>query len=120
MTTSRNGLTGSVTQAWRMVVQIGSLTPAMSAICVDQPAVQAMTVSHAMAPRFGLHAGDAAVLDVDARHLDALVDLGAVPVGRPRVAPDDRVVADDPAGRVIEGAVDRPGAVRDGSAGRAP
>ncbi len=52
MITSRNGFTGSVTQACRIVVQIGSLTPAMSPICVDQPATQEISVSQPIGPLF--------------------------------------------------------------------
>ncbi len=44
-------------------------------------------------------------------HLDALVDLDAAPPRLLGVAPDDGVVADDAAGRVVERALDRPGHV---------
>ena len=51
MITSRNGLTGSVTNAWRMCVVIGSGTPARSPTSVDQPAAALITVPHATSPR---------------------------------------------------------------------
>ena len=55
-----------------------------------------------------LDATHLAVLDVESRHLDALVDLCAAATRLLRVAPDDGVVADDPARRVVERALDRP------------
>ena len=58
-----------------------------------------------------LHAGDAAVRPLDARHLGVGVDLDTAAVGRTSEPPDDGVVADDPAGRVVERAQDRPGDV---------
>src|SRR5215469_1759481 len=51
MTVDRNGLTGSVTAACKGNVWIGSLTPAMSQISVDQPAVALSTTRVAMSPR---------------------------------------------------------------------
>jgi hypothetical protein len=50
MITSRNGFTGSVTNACRMWVVIGSRTPARSATSVDQPAVALTIVSQATSP----------------------------------------------------------------------
>ena len=55
-----------------------------------------------------LDAAHLAVLDVEARHLDALVDLGAAAARLLGVPPDDGVVPDDPTGRVVERALDRP------------
>ena len=51
ITTSSSGFTGSVTQAWRMCVVIGSRTSAMSQISVLQPAVALITVPVAIRPR---------------------------------------------------------------------
>src|SRR5215471_9191852 len=50
MTVPRNGLTGSVTAACSGKVVTGSLTPAMSAIRVDHPAVALSTVLVAISP----------------------------------------------------------------------
>ena len=94
-----------------MCVVIGSGTPARSATSVDQPAVALTTVSHSMSPRVVSTARDAAVGPLDPGHLRVRMDLGAVPVGAAGVAPDDRVVADDPARRVVERGHDRPGDV---------
>ena len=58
-----------------------------------------------------LDAVAAAVAHVEAGHLDALVDLDPTAAHLLRVAPHDRVVADDAAGRVVERALDRPGDV---------
>ena len=44
---------------------------------------------------------------LEARDLGVLMDLDAAAVGRAREAPHDRVVADDPARRVVERADDR-------------
>src|SRR6266576_1465956 len=55
------------------------------------------------------HPGDAYVSTLDSGHLGVRVDLDAAAVGAAREAPDDRVVADDPARRVIQGAEDGPG-----------
>ena len=53
----------------------------------------------------------AAVANVEAGDLDALVDVDAGAPDLLREAPDDGVVADDPARRVVESAEDRPGDV---------
>ncbi len=52
MITSRNGLTGSVTNACRMWVVIGSRTPASPQTSVDQPATALTTTSASTRPRF--------------------------------------------------------------------
>jgi len=52
MITSRNGLTGSVTKAWRMWVVIGRRTPARPVTSDDQPAVALTSVPQSIAPRF--------------------------------------------------------------------
>ncbi len=91
---------------------IGSRTPAMSHSSVDQPAVQLTTVPALDRRRGWSHAGDAAVGVVDAGDLGVGMDLGAACVGAAREAPDDGVVADDPARRVVERADDRIGRVR--------
>ena len=57
----------------------------------------------------GLDADAAAVLDLEAGDLDALVDVHAAGVGLAGVAPHDRVVADHGARRVVERALDRVG-----------
>ena len=49
--TSRNGFSGSVTNACRMFVVIGSGTPARSATSVDQPAVGALAHVQALVLR---------------------------------------------------------------------
>ena len=51
ITTSRSGLSGSVTHACRMCVVIGSCTPAMSEISELHPAVQLSTVPALIRPR---------------------------------------------------------------------
>src|SRR6267143_5177650 len=51
MITSRNGFSGSVTNACRMCVVIGSGTPARSATSVDHPAVALITVPALTSPR---------------------------------------------------------------------
>ena len=53
----------------------------MSPICVDQPAVQADDGVAGDGAAVGLHAGDAARFDVDARDLGVRVDLGAAAIG---------------------------------------
>src|SRR5262249_8705735 len=53
-----------------------------------------------------LHALDAAVRAADAGDLGEGVDLDAEAVGAAGVAPDDGVVADDAAGRVVEAGAD--------------
>ena len=55
----------------------------------------------------GLHGGDPAVRALEAGDLGVGMDLDAGAVGAARVPPDDGVVADDPAGRVIQRAHDR-------------
>ena len=50
------------------------------------------------APAIRLDGGDAVAVALEAGDLRARVDLDAETVGRAREAPDDRVVADDPAG----------------------
>ena len=55
------------------------------------------------------HAVHAPVRDVEAGHLGVLVDLDTGAAHLLRVAPDDSVVPDDPAGRVVERTEDRPG-----------
>ena len=107
MILSRNGFTGSVTNACRIEPVIGSGTPASAATGVDQPAVALRTTLHEMSPWF-VERPRSSVPDVEARDLDALVDLDAAPAGLLGVAPDDRVVADDAAGRVVERPLDRP------------
>jgi hypothetical protein len=52
MTASRNGFSGSVTNAWRMWVVIGRRIPASPATSDDQPAVALMTWPHSTRPRF--------------------------------------------------------------------
>ena len=51
MTTFRNGLSGSVTKAWRMWVVIGSRMSASPATSDDQPAVALTTCPHSTRPR---------------------------------------------------------------------
>ena len=111
MTTSSSGLTGSVTHACRMWVVIGSGTPAMSHSSVLQPAVQLMTWPGADRAAVGAHRVDAAVAALEAEDLGVGVDLGPARVGAAGQAPDDGVVADDAAGRVVERAQDRIGRV---------
>ncbi len=52
MILSRNGFTGSVTNACRMLVTIGSGSSASFATGLDQPAVAESTVPHEMSPWF--------------------------------------------------------------------
>ena len=52
MILSRNGFTGSVTNACRMLVVIGSGSPAMSATMLDQPAVALTTTPAVTSPWF--------------------------------------------------------------------
>ena len=59
------------------------------------------------APAGRLDGRDAVAAALEARDLGVLVDLDAAPVGRARESPDDGVVADDPARRVVERADDR-------------
>jgi hypothetical protein len=47
----RSGFTGSVTQAWRMCVVIGTSTPARRPTSVDQPEVHEITVPAEIEPR---------------------------------------------------------------------
>ena len=54
MILSRNGFTGSVTNACRIEPVIGSGTPAIAATGVDQPAVALRTMPHEMSPWFVL------------------------------------------------------------------
>ena len=54
-----------------------------------------------------LDRGDPVAVALEAGDLGVLVDLDAAPVGRAREPPDDGVVADDPAGRVVQRADDR-------------
>ena len=109
MITSRNGFSGSVTNACRMCVVIGSRTPARPATSVDQPAVAQTTAR----TRCGRAVVSTAVtrpsLALETRHLRVRVDLHSEPVGASRITPDDGVVPDDPARRVVERAEDRPG-----------
>ena len=103
MTTSSSGFSGSVTNACRMWVVIGSSTPAIAAIVELQPAV-ALTTCPAPILRPSLSVTPVArpferSISVTSR---VGVDLGAGRVGPAREPPDDRVVADDPAGRVVE------------------
>ena len=51
MTWRRNGLSGSVTQAWRGWVTIGSSMPAIRATVLAHPAVQFTTAFVAISPR---------------------------------------------------------------------
>ena len=51
MITSRKGFSGSVTNACRMCVVIGSDTPARLATRVDQPAVALITIPASTSPR---------------------------------------------------------------------
>ncbi len=90
---------------------IGSGTPARSQTSVDQPAVQEMTVSASTAPRVVSTPVTRPFSRRIAGHLGVRVQLDSAPVGAARVAPDDGVVADDPAGRVVERAHHRPGDV---------
>ena len=62
-------------------------------------------------PAGRLDPGHAPVRALDAGHLGVRVDLDPAPVGAARVPPDDRVVADDPAGRVVERRLHGPGDV---------
>ena len=55
----------------------------------------------------GRHTRHPAGLDRDPEHLGLLVDLDAESIGCPGVAPVHRVMADDPARRMVEGAEDR-------------
>jgi hypothetical protein len=52
MITSRNGFTGSVTNACRMCVVIGKRKPPRPQTRVDQPAVALTTAPASMRPRF--------------------------------------------------------------------
>src|SRR6187397_1825791 len=105
-TTSRNGFTGSVTKAWRMCVVMGRRRPTRRPTSDDQPAVALTTCPHSTRPRF--------VWTAVIRSLSRSKPVTSVPwwISTPRrsaarEAPDDRVVADDPAGRVVERADDR-------------
>ena len=87
---------------------IGSRSPASFATGLDQPAV---ALEDDVAGDVALrrpHPVASAVADVEPRDLDALVDVDPRPADLLRVAPDDGVVADDPARRVVERAQDRP------------
>src|SRR6185312_8401762 len=64
-----------------------------------------------VAPR-GVHASDAALLDADAGYVALLKDVDAERVGRPRIAPGDRVVAHGAAARLQKAALDRKARVR--------
>ena len=72
-----------------------------------QPAVQLRTWPALDRAAVGAHRVDAAVAALEAEDLGVRVDLGAARVGAAGEAPDDRVVADDAAGRVVERAQDR-------------
>ena len=83
MTTSRNGLSGSVTQACRMCVVIGSRTPAIREISELQPAVQLSTTfvrtCRGWCPRL-----DVAVRALDPGDLRVGMDLDPAAVGAAR------------------------------------
>jgi hypothetical protein len=55
----------------------------------------------------GLDGGDSIAVAPEPRDLGRRVDLDAETIGGAREAPDDRVVPDDPAGRVVKRAQDR-------------
>ena len=88
---------------------IGSRTPARPQTSVDQPATALITTSASMRPRFVCTRGHAAVRDCSIP-VTSVYGWISTPraVGAAREAPDDGVVADDPAGRVVERAHDRP------------
>ena len=104
---SRIGFTGSDTQACSGMVRIGSRKPAMRATSLDAPATACTILPARMTPRLVSTptARPFSIEDpVDARlrvHLDAALD------GLLGVAPGDRVVARDGAGRMVERAEDR-------------
>ncbi len=91
---------------------IGSSTPAIAHTSVLQPAVALITWPGLDRAAVGAHGGDAPVAGLlEALDLRVRVDLDARAVGAARIAPDDGVVADDPARRVVERADDRVGDV---------
>ena len=90
-----------------MWVVIGSGTPAMSEISVLQPAVALTTWPASTRPRFVCTAVMRPLDALEPGHLGVGMDLRAARVGAAREAPDDRVVADDAARRVIQRAHDR-------------
>ena len=104
---SRIGFTGSDTQACSGMVRIGSRKPAMRATSLERAGHRLHDLAGADDAAARLDADGAAVLDddlVDARlrvHLDAALD------GLLGIAPGDRVVARDGAGRMVERAEDR-------------
>ena len=103
MTTSSSGFSGSVTKACRMCVVIGSSRRPCRAISVLQPAVQLITVPASIVAAARADAASTRPLcALDPGHLGVGVDLGAAASAAAREAPDDRVVADDPARRVVE------------------
>ena len=106
-TTSRNGLTGSVTKAWRMCVVIGRRRPTSLPTSDDQPAVALTTWPHSTRPRVVSTAVMRSPLRWKPVTSVSMVDLDAETVGRAREAPHDGVVANDPARRVEERADDR-------------
>ena len=89
---------------------IGRRRPASFATGLDQPAVALRTTPQDV-PLRRADAVAAAVANVEAGHLDVLVDVDPRPADLLREPPDHRVVPDDPARRVVERAEDRPGHV---------
>src|SRR3984893_11344604 len=76
----------------------------------DDAGISRRTVEHVsggdLAAR-GLYRDDAVVLDVDPGHLGLLMDVDAAGVGATRVTPVDRIVANDPAWRMVKRAQNR-------------
>ena len=88
---------------------IGSRTPARPQTSVDQPATALITTSASTRPRFVSTAVTRPPVVLDPGHLVYWWISTPRAVGAAREAPDDGVVADDPARRVVERAHDRPG-----------
>ena len=90
-----------------MCVVIGRRRPTSLPTSDDQPAVALTTWPHSTRPRVVSTAVMRSPAALEARDLGVLMDLDAPTVGRARESPHDRVVADDPARRVVERADDR-------------
>ena len=101
------GLTGSVTYACSAWFVIGVRMPAMSVICVVQPATAQMTTPASIGPLLVSTPMQLAVrVLADARDLHALVDVRAALGRAGGVAPDHGVVAQHGARRVVERRLD--------------
>ncbi len=108
MITSRNGFIGSVTNAWRMCVVIGSRTPREPG---DERRPAGGGASRPARTRCGRAVVSTATMRSPFRSKPVTSVSGWISTPsssrRARIPPDDRVVADDPARRVVERAHDR-------------